>query len=225
MKKIIPLLGLIAISATPAIAQEKINPSSETEKYAYSQGYVIGMRVKQSLIKDQIDLKAFAQGVRDALTDKAQIPTAQIQESLQKGPVHLRAAKAKWKKDNEAFLAENKKKEGWKTTKTGLQYKILKSGPADGKNPKITDKVTVHYVGTLINGKKFDSSYDRKQPATFAVGQVVPGWTEILQMMKPGDKWSVVIPANLGYGETGAPRGGIAPNSTLLFDVELIGIK
>jgi len=121
-----------------------------------------------------------------------------------------------------AFLAENATKEGVQVTASGLQYKIVE--PGEGTTPKSTDMVTVHYRGTLIDGTQFDSSYDRGQPATFPVAGVIPGWTEALQLMKPGAKYQLFIPADLAYGERGAGRD-IGPNSTLIFDVELVAVE
>jgi FKBP-type peptidyl-prolyl cis-trans isomerase FklB len=126
------------------------------------------------------------------------------------------------KAEGETFLAENKKKEGVKSLATGLQYKVIKAGT--GKKPKSNDTVTVHYRGTLINGAEFDSSYKRGQPATFPVSKVIPGWTEALQLMEVGAKWQLFIPSNLAYGEQGA-GSDIAPNATLIFEVELVSIQ
>lgn len=122
----------------------------------------------------------------------------------------------------DAFLAENAKKEGVKTTSSGLQYKILKAGT--GPSPKATDTVKVHYHGTLINGTVFDSSVQRGEPISFPVQRVIPGWVEALQLMKVGDKWQLVIPPDLAYGAEGSSPE-IAPNSTLIFEVELLGIE
>ena len=122
----------------------------------------------------------------------------------------------------EIFLAENAKKEGVKTTASGLQYKVIKSGT--GESPKPTDTVKVHYHGTLIDGTVFDSSVQRGEPISFPVGGVIPGWVEALQLMKVGDKWQLFIPSKLAYGEQ-SPSPKIAPNSTLLFEVELLGIE
>lgn len=123
---------------------------------------------------------------------------------------------------SQAFLEENKKQPGIKTLASGLQYKIIREGA--GTSPEPTDFVTVHYRGTLINGTEFDSSYARNEPATFAVNAVIPGWTEILQLMKPGAKWTVYIPPQLAYGARGA-GSKIAPNSALIFDIELLAVK
>ena len=123
----------------------------------------------------------------------------------------------------EAFLKENATKEGVKTTASGLQYKVLKEG--DGKSPKETDTVQVHYKGTLLDGTEFDSSYRRGQPAEFPLNLVIPGWTDGLQLMKVGAKYQFTIPSKLAYGERGTPGGPIPPNSTLIFEVELLAIK
>ena len=124
-------------------------------------------------------------------------------------------------KAGEAFIAANAKKEGVKTTASGLQYKVIKTGT--GASPKLTDTVKVHYHGTLIDGTVFDSSVQRGEPVTFPVNGVIPGWTEALQLMKVGDKWQLVIPAKLAYGEDGS--GPIGPNSVLIFEVELLDIE
>jgi FKBP-type peptidyl-prolyl cis-trans isomerase FklB len=126
-------------------------------------------------------------------------------------------------KAGEEFLAANAKKEGVKTTASGLQYLVLKEG--QGKKPGSSDKVEVHYHGTLINGKVFDSSVDRGEPITFGVTQVIPGWTEALKMMNEGSKWRVFIPSELAYGRKGTPDGRIGPNEVLIFEIELLNVK
>lgn len=227
MKKTLLTLSVgafVVASSLSATAEEKLDLKNETAKFGYAQGFLIGQRFKQKLARDKVDLGAFALGMKDALTAKPQMTVEQLEKSISAGPVHLRAAKEKRKKENAAYLATNKGKDGVKTTASGLQYKVLKSGPADGKSPKATDTVVVHYKGTLVDGSKFDSSYDRGKPATFGVNQVIPGWSEVLQLMKPGDKWAVVIPPELGYGKRGA-GGKIGPDAVLLFDVELIKVK
>jgi FKBP-type peptidyl-prolyl cis-trans isomerase FklB len=143
--------------------------------------------------------------------------------SMQQKIEAQRAAQAdKAKAAGEAFLAANKGKAGVITLSSGIQYKIIKTG--SGKQPKAEDNITAHYEGTLINGKIFDSSYQRGTPATFSVNQVIPGWQEILQLMHEGDKWQVFIPAHLAYGERGAGQD-IGPNEALIFDIELISVN
>jgi FKBP-type peptidyl-prolyl cis-trans isomerase len=136
------------------------------------------------------------------------VPTLMADPNLEKG---------------EAFLKENAAKEGVKTTASGLQYKILQEGT--GRSPKATDTVVVHYKGTLLSGKEFDSSHKRGKPAEFPLNHVIPGWTEGVQLMKEGAKYQFTIPSKLAYGERGTPGGPIPPNSTLIFEIELISVK
>jgi FKBP-type peptidyl-prolyl cis-trans isomerase len=133
-----------------------------------------------------------------------------------------KAAAEKNKAEGEKFLADNKGKPGVKTTASGLQYTVIKEGT--GPKPGPNDQVKVQYLGTLIDGTKFDSSYDRGQPAQFALNGVIPGWTEALQLMTVGSKYKLFIPSSLGYGERGTPGGPIGPNATLVFEVELVEI-
>jgi FKBP-type peptidyl-prolyl cis-trans isomerase FklB len=133
------------------------------------------------------------------------------------------------KQEGEKFLAKNKKREGVKTLKSGLQYEVLKTGKG-GKSPKPTDTVTINYEGKLLDDQVFDSSYARRQPASLPVNKFIPGWTEALQLMKVGDKWRLFVPADLAYGDVGVvdPTTGrehIPPGSTLVFDLELLGIN
>jgi FKBP-type peptidyl-prolyl cis-trans isomerase len=126
------------------------------------------------------------------------------------------------KSEGLAFLEKNKMNEGVKVTASGLQYRVISSG--NGKSPKASDNVTVHYTGKLVDGSVFDSSVERGEPATFGVNQVIPGWTEAMQLMKEGDKWEIVIPSELGYGEQGAGYQ-IPPFATLIFEVELLKVN
>jgi FKBP-type peptidyl-prolyl cis-trans isomerase FklB len=134
----------------------------------------------------------------------------------------LRQKAAKSLEEGRSFLAENQKKEGIRALPSGLQYKVLSEG--SGRSPQAADTVTVNYKGTLIDGTEFDSSYKRGQSATFKVSGVIQGWTQALQLMKEGSKWQLFIPPDLAYGERGAGRS-IPPNSTLIFEVELISIQ
>ena len=150
-------------------------------------------------------------GVKEDKTDTTAKPDMKPDMKADSQPVN-----------GETFLAENAKKEGVKTTASGLQYKVIQSGT--GESPKLTDRVKVHYHGTLIDGTVFDSSVQRGQPITFPVGGVIPGWVEALQLMKVGDKWQLFIPAKLAYGDQ-SPGPAIPPNSVMIFVVELLGIE
>ncbi len=218
-------LGLLVASVS---AQEKPDLKEPKQRVSYSIGADIGANFKKQDL--DIDVKALAAGMADALAGKTALTDAEMRETMNKfrtemmGKMETRqkAAGEKNLKEGEAFLAANAKKEGVKTLPSGLQYKVLKSG--QGKTPKATDTVKVNYHGTLIDGTVFDSSVERGEPVTFPVNQVIPGWTEALQLMKEGDKWQLVIPGKLAYGERGA-GAKIGPNSTLIFDVDLISVE
>jgi FKBP-type peptidyl-prolyl cis-trans isomerase FklB len=169
-------------------------------------------------------------GLRDAMSGgKPLLTDDQVKETMtaysnsmrEKQAAEAKEASAKNAAEGEKFLSENKTKEGVKTTASGLQYKVLKEGT--GQSPKETDTVVTNYKGTLINGTEFDSSYKRGEPASFPVNRVIKGWTEALQMMKPGSKYQLFVPANLAYGERGAGQD-IGPNETLIFEVELLSV-
>jgi len=219
------MTGLVAGSV---FAQDKPDLKDPKQKVSYSIGADMGANFKRQGI--DIDTKALAAGITDALAGKTALTDAEMRETLnnfRKEMMGKMEAKQKTDglknvKDGEAFLAANGKKEGVKTLPSGLQYKVLKSGT--GKSPKATDTVKVHYHGTLIDGTVFDSSVERGEPATFGVNQVIPGWTEALQLMKEGDKWQLVIPSKLAYGER-SPGGKIGPSSVLIFDVELLSVE
>lgn len=202
--------------------------SSEIDKVGYSFGYLIGKDGKTDL--SELNVDTFEKGFRDGFEGKDPALTdAQMQEVLnqyqQKKQQELikeaEEAAAKNKAEGDKFLAENAKKDGVKTTKSGLQYKVIKEGT--GKSPKATDSVTVNYEGKLLDGTVFDSSYQRNEPVTFPLNQMIAGWTEGLQLMKEGSKYELYIPADLAYGEAGNPS--IEPNSTLIFTVELLGVN
>jgi FKBP-type peptidyl-prolyl cis-trans isomerase FklB len=216
------LAVLLVLPATTALAAK---PSTEKEKFSYAIGFQIGQGFKRDNL--EIDTKTMAEAINDVLSDKApQLSIAEMRstmEAAQKRLVAERAAKGeKAKSAGQAFLAANKKKKGVITRDSGLQYKVIQSGK--GKQPTASSKITAHYKGTLIDGKEFDSSYRRGQPATFGVNQVIKGWQEVLPLMHEGDKWQVFIPSNLAYGERGQPPT-IGPNETLIFDIELLKVE
>ncbi|HWN94126.1 MAG TPA: FKBP-type peptidyl-prolyl cis-trans isomerase [Methylomirabilota bacterium] len=225
---IIRSIALAALLAGAVHAQEKIELKDAKQKSSYAIGMDIGSNFKRQDI--DVDARALAAGITDSLAGKPQLTEAEAKQVLNdlrtqlmgKAESKQKEAGEKNLKDGEKFLAENKKKEGVKSTASGLQYKVLKSGA--GKTPKATDTVKVHYHGTLIDGSVFDSSVERGEPTSFPVNQVIPGWTEVLQLMKEGDKWQVYIPSQLAYGPQG-PSPKIGPNSTLIFDVELLAIE
>ncbi len=202
--------------------------SPANEKVGYSLGYMMASENSKA-IKD-LNLDTFNQGFRDGYAGKdGALTEEQMQQVLleyqkQRQAEMMKEVEELAKKNKEKgdkYLAENKSKEGVKTTKSGLQYKVIKAG--EGASPKASDIVEVNYEGKLIDGTVFDSSYDRGQPVQFPLNQVIPGWTEGVQLMKKGAKYEFFIPANLAYGEAGNP--GIEPNSTLIFTVELLGFK
>lgn len=220
----------VLLMASGCTAQEKkVELNSLKDKVSYGIGMNIGKDFKEQEI--DVDVNLLARGIKDSLTGSAPALTdEQMQEAFEAFQKELvakqeakgKAAAEKNLKDSEAFLAENGKKEGVVTLPSGLQYKVIQEG--SGKTPSATDTVTVHYRGTLVDGSEFDSSHKRGEPATFPVSGVIPGWTEALQLMKEGAKWQVVIPPALAYGERGAAPV-IAPNSTLVFEVELIKVQ
>jgi FKBP-type peptidyl-prolyl cis-trans isomerase FklB len=208
-------------------AAEKLELKNQKDKESYSLGYQFGQSLKAQGV--DVNLDVYISGIKDFLGGQQPTMTQEaIRVTISELQKRLMADRQKELKEmaeqnlskSKVFLEENKKKEGIKTLASGLQYKILLEG--SGKTPKATDTVTVHYRGTLIEGSEFDNSYKRGQPATFEVRVVIPGWTEALQLMKEGSKWQIFLPPELGYGERG--MGHIPPNSTLLFEVELISV-
>lgn len=215
-----------ALAAGSASAKDKL----ETEKDKVS--YMVGLDVARSLtpIKDELDPAVLAQAIQTVLSGGQSLMTdeegeavraAFMQKLQQKQASQQKEQAEKNQREGEAFLAGNKSKPGVQTTASGLQYQVLRQG--NGPKPAATDTVRVHYAGTLLDGTKFDSSYDRGQPAQFALNQVIPGWTEGLQLMPVGSKYKLWIPGSLGYGERGTP-GPIGPNQTLVFEVELLEV-
>jgi FKBP-type peptidyl-prolyl cis-trans isomerase FkpA/FKBP-type peptidyl-prolyl cis-trans isomerase FklB len=219
-----------AATADKAGATKAI-PGLPTEKEQVS--YMIGMAMAKQLetAKDEIDVDVIAKAIKASLAgQKLLLTDEQAAEIAQAFGQKMQAQQmAKMIADartnlaaGDAFLAQNAKKPGVQTTASGLQYQVLTEGK--GAKPQATDTVRVHYKGTLLDGKTFDSSYDRGEPATFPLNQVVPGWQEGIALMPIGSKYKFWIPSKLGYGEKGTPGGPIPPNATLVFEVELLDI-
>jgi FKBP-type peptidyl-prolyl cis-trans isomerase FklB len=218
---------MLFLAASICAAEE---PALKTQKDKVS--YVIGTFVARDMKRQGIDLNGelFIKGFMDALSGaKLALSDKEAQEVMNAFRTEMDAKKRaettkmadENKKQEEAFLSENKNKEGVHTLESGLQYKVIKEG--SGHKPTLYDKVTVNYRGALINGTEFDSSYKRNQPATFALNSVIPGWSEALQLMKTGSKWQLFIPSKLAYGAAGA-GSLIPPNAMLIFEVELLSI-
>src|SRR5207302_7462296 len=211
--------------AGSVFGQDKSTPLKDSkDKVSYSIGLNIGFNLKTQ--KVSINPDTFVLGLKDALAGKPQMTDEQVKETMTAFEKEMidkqKAAGVKNGAEGEKFLAENKKKEGVKTTARGLQYKVVKEGT--GAQPKEKDTVMANYRGTLIDGTEFDSSYKRGQPATFPVSGVIKGWTEALQMMPVGSKWQLFIPPDLAYGDRQAGQD-ITPGSTLVFEVELMSIQ
>src|SRR5437773_5678509 len=224
MKHLILIIASCSL-VLPLFGQEKSTQlKDQKDKVSYSLGLNIGFNLSRQNVEINPDM--VTAGIKDAVAGKPQLSTDQVKEVMATFEKDMqqkqKAAGEKNAAEGAKFLEENKKKEGVKTTASGLQYKAIKEGT--GAQPKGNDTVTVNYRGTLINGTEFDSSYKRGQPATFPLNGVIKGWTEGLQLMKAGSKYQFFVPPNLAYGDR-ALGPDIAPNSTLIFDVELLGVK
>ncbi|HPC72571.1 MAG TPA: FKBP-type peptidyl-prolyl cis-trans isomerase [Treponema sp.] len=196
-------------------------PASKAD-ISYAVGMALGKSVKDTGI--ELDYNAFLQGFKDNMeSKKLKLTDEQASSYIQEAITKAQEKKAADNKAKETkFLEDNGKKPGVKTTASGLQYEVISEGT--GLKPQATDTVKVHYTGTLMDGTKFDSSIDRGEPAEFPLDQVIPGWTEGIQLMSVGSKYKLYIPSSLAYGESGA-GGVIPPNSPLIFEVELLGIE
>ena len=228
MKCVLAAILSVGLLSTVCLGAEQSALKDAKAKESYTLGYQFGQSMKAQGL--DLDMEVYTSGIQDALTGaKPRLSQDEMRTTVTELQKRLAAARQKEIKEiadknlaqGKAFLEENKKKDGVVTLPSGLQYKVLTEG--SGKMPKATDSVTVHYRGTLINGTEFDSSYKRGQPATFQVGKVIRGWTEALQLMKEGAKWQLMIPPQLAYGDRGT--SAIPPNSTLIFEVELISVK
>lgn len=233
-------LGLFACQPDTAEKTEKEQATESSgeemtasQKHAYAMGASMGLYVDNRATQQEelgvpLDKEALKKGFKDGLDDSLVFSKEEIQKLAQEGEQSLRekqqaAAQEKAEQNVEKgkeYMAENADKEGVETTESGIQYKVLEQG--DGKSPAAEDTVKVHYKGTLIDGTVFDSSYDRGEPATFPLNRVIPGWTEGVQLMQEGGKYEFVIPPELAYGERAT--GAITPNSTLIFEVELLEV-
>lgn len=230
MKKALTVIAIcvVCISCNNKTGSYKKELNTEKEKFSYAIGKDIGVQLAE--FKDELDLAAVYQGIQDTLSKKntllsvdeaRQVQSVVFQRIQQKKTGEMQVTGEKNKKESDDFLTKNKAEKGVMTTASGLQYVVLKEGT--GPKPKAEDKVKVHYRGTLLDGKEFDSSYKRGQPAEFPVGGVIKGWSEALQLMPVGSKYKLFIPAALAYGDRGAGNV-IPPNSMLVFEVELLSI-
>lgn len=251
MKKVVVFVALAVLSAAQLSCGDKQGPKPEVQtpvqKYSYMVGTDFGKMIEQNIantvqsIGVPIDTVALKWGMQDVLQKRTKLLSdtvlaavkasfdtlmqkkqQEMQMAQQEKQAQMSTNAPKNKEEGAAFLAANKKKTGVTVTASGLQYEVIKKGT--GAKPQKTDKVKVHYVGTLLDGKEFDSSIKRGQPVEFPLSNVIPGWTEGLQLMPVGSKYKFVIPSNLAYGEAGAPQGGIGPNAVLIFEVELLEI-
>src|SRR5216110_1235532 len=224
MKRSIVILSA-SLLTFPLFGQEK-SPQFKDQKDKVS--YSIGMNIGLNLSRQKVDINTdvLAAGMKDAIAGKPQLTPDQVKDVMAQFEKDMeqkqKQAGEKNKTEGAKFLEDNKKKPGVKTTASGLEYKVEKEGT--GAQPKPTDMVTVNYRGTLMDGTEFDSSYKRGQPATFPVNGVIKGWTEALQLMKTGAKYQFFIPSDLAYGQR-AMGPDIAPNSTLIFEVELKSVQ
>jgi FKBP-type peptidyl-prolyl cis-trans isomerase FklB len=210
-------LSLFGQDKSPQLKDQK-------DKVSYSIGLNIGFNLSRQ--KVEVNPDVLTAGIKDAIAGKPQLTADQVKDVMAQFEKDMeqkqKQAGEKNKTEGAKFLEDNKKKEGVKTTASGLEYKALKEGT--GAQPKATDTVTVNYRGTLIDGTEFDSSYKRGQPATFPVNGVIKGWTEALQLMKTGSKYQLFVPSSLAYGERSVSPE-IGPDATLIFEVELLEVK
>jgi FKBP-type peptidyl-prolyl cis-trans isomerase FklB len=248
------ILGIVQAQQTPPTSTPQTSPTTTPKPPAAKPGstvakkpavltlktqkdkasYAIGLNIGKSMHKDSVDIdpSILLRGLKDGfagskplLTDEeARAAMVTLQSEMRKKQEEKMLVQGEAnKKEGEAFLTENKTKDGVVTLPSGLQYKILKEGT--GAKPAATDTVVCNYKGTLLDNTEFDSSYKRGQPATFRVSGVIKGWTEALQLMPVGSKWQLFIPSELAYGARGGPGGGIGPNATLIFEVELMSVQ
>ncbi|CAM3485885.1 FKBP-type peptidyl-prolyl cis-trans isomerase [Halomonas lysinitropha] len=227
MKTLLTSASLAALMTAAPLALAA-TPETDDEKLSYSLGVTLGQSIQQDV--EELNIDAFTQAIRDvfegddelAMSDEemAEALTAFQQQAMAAREAETEQQAAANRAEGEAYLAENAEQDAVTVTDSGLQYRELESG--DGATPGADDTVEVHYEGTLIDGTVFDSSYERGEPVSFQVGQVIEGWQEALQLMSVGDTWEVVIPSDLAYGAQG--QGPIGPHETLIFKVELLDV-
>jgi FKBP-type peptidyl-prolyl cis-trans isomerase FklB len=248
------ILGIVRAQQTPPTGTPQTSPTTTPKPPAAKPGstvakkpavltlktqkdkasYAIGLNIGKSMHKDSVDIdpSILLRGLKDGLAgskplltdDEARAVMVALQSEMRKKQEEKMLVQGEAnKKEGEAFLADNKTKDGVVTLPSGLQYRILKEGT--GPKPVATDTVVCNYKGALLDNTEFDSSYKRGQPATFPVSGVIKGWTEALQLMPVGSKWQLFIPSELAYGARGGPGGGIGPNATLIFEVELMSVQ
>ncbi|MEQ8290211.1 MAG: FKBP-type peptidyl-prolyl cis-trans isomerase [Gammaproteobacteria bacterium] len=223
--KIMNYIVALMLMASSLNVLAEVKPESDREKLSYSMGIFFGQTVTRQNI--DVDIPAFIQAVEDVLSNKElkldMDEMQQILSAYQQKEQEQRSQKASSNlEEGEQYLAENKARDGVVELDSGLQYKVIEKG--EGASPEADDTVVVHYRGTLLDGTEFDSSYSRGEPAALGVNRVIKGWQEALQLMKVGSKWQIAVPAELAYGDRGAGNV-IGPNSTLLFDIELLEIQ
>ncbi len=234
--KIVGLSASVALLAACGSAKETPREEMKVESLEQRLSYSLGYDIGQTLLSQgfKLDVTLMAQGVEDAMNDSAGIKPLMTREqmqqtfqewqqaSMQKAQEQARANAAQFEAEGQAYMAEEAKKPGISRTNSGLLYEVI--APGAGPKPGPTSTVKVHYEGTLIDGTKFDSSYDRGEPSEFPLNGVIPGWTEGLQLMSPGAKYRLIIPSELAYGTNPPPGSPIKPGSTLIFMVELLEI-
>lgn len=223
-------VGVFSLGSVQVLAQD-LELDSDQKKYSYAVGTKMAEQLLQQFgqADSGMDMQALAAGITDTVNNgdrklTAEEADAAIAAQQQKMLEEATATAEEAARRSEEFLDENAAGEGVVVTDSGLQYRVLESGDESAAMPTVDDTVVVHYKGTLIDGTEFDSSYARGEPATFPLNGIIPGWIEVLQLMRPGDKWEVVIPSALAYGEQGAGNQ-IGPNEALIFDIELLEIK
>jgi FKBP-type peptidyl-prolyl cis-trans isomerase len=222
-KLAIPLMLVPFVFGACNQNKSSVKLKNESDSISYCLGLTVGENLKH-FDMPSLDVKTFGQAVYEVMHGKeTKIKPENAGMYLQQYFTKLQMQQgAKNLKDGQDFLAKNKERKGVTTTPSGLQYEVIKQGT--GPHPAKDDFVSIHYKGSLLDGTVFDNSYDRGQPASFSVGGVIPGFSEALQLMPVGSKYKVWIPAELGYGANGNPRGGIKPNSVLSFEIELLSI-